>query len=213
MFAVAIVAVAAVAIVAISHDEVARLRAIEAKAGPVPAAVQRALLTTDPVLFDRPRPSLLWLRGVCAPGRVIACGATTQLLLARMVTKSRRMLRWHLETAVVGAVISYTFTGDEVLRIYANEAYFGSIEGAPVVGVERASQAYFGKQSRDLSHAEAAMLVGILPSPNSLSPFDAPARALERRNGVLRNMHRLGYITQREYESSVAEAGPARRAG
>jgi hypothetical protein len=204
--AVAAFVVAAGAI--IGHEEVATLRAIAHQAKPVPRSIARAMLTNDPDLFSERHFSA---RRFSPSGRGVGrCAPTTAFLVVRTISPLRRALWSHIETWIVTAVVTHTFAPDELLRIYAHEAYFGRVNGVDLYGIESASAAYFGKTARDLTTAEAALLVSILPSPNALSPFTEPARAVQRRRRVLEQMARRGYINEHEFRGAVLQPLPAR---
>lgn len=86
----------------------------------------------------------------------------------------------------------------EILEMYTNEMYFGH----NTYGVEAASQFYFSHSSRDLSVAEAAILVIQLASPARYSPINHPDRARARQQDVLAQMVELGYTSQEEADRS-----------
>lgn len=91
---------------------------------------------------------------------------------------------------------------DEILNRYLNIAYFGS--GA--YGVAAASQRYFAKSPADLTLAEAALLAGLVQSPEAYSPIDGDAEAaLERRAYVLDSMVETGAITAEQAAQAKAE--------
>ncbi|GAB3863089.1 hypothetical protein GCM10029963_70890 [Micromonospora andamanensis] len=91
---------------------------------------------------------------------------------------------------------------DEILNRYLNIAYFGS--GA--YGVAAASQRYFSKAPADLTLAEAALLAGLVQSPEAYSPIDGDAdAALERRGYVLDSMVETGAITADQAAEARAE--------
>jgi penicillin-binding protein 1A len=79
--------------------------------------------------------------------------------------------------------------------MYLNTVHFGH----GTYGVEAATKRFFGKESKELSVDESALLVGLLPSPASYSPVRHPERARKRRNTVLRLMKEQGYITYSEH--------------
>ena len=97
---------------------------------------------------------------------------------------------------VIPAVqIERTYTKDEILEMYLNTVHFGH----GTYGVEAATKRFFGKESKDLTVYESALLVGLLPSPASYSPVRHPERARKRRNTVLRLMRDQGYINHSEH--------------
>ena len=83
--------------------------------------------------------------------------------------------------------------------------YLGNRGSFAIHGVAEAARLYFGKDVNNLSVGEAATIAGIIQSPNTLSPFNSPARALDRRNVVLRAMERGGYISADAAASAAKE--------
>jgi penicillin-binding protein 1A len=97
-------------------------------------------------------------------------------------------------------------TRQEVLELYLNQIYLG--DGR--YGVEEAAQGYFGKEIGAVDAAEAALLVGLVQSPEGHNPRKHPERALKRRNVVLEVMAREGVISSEE--ARAAQATPLRLA-
>lgn len=91
-------------------------------------------------------------------------------------------------------------TKDEILEGYLNIVLFSG----RTYGVEAASRLFFNKHAADLEIAEAAVLAGLVQSPNALNPKENPEGATTRRNLVLGNMHNQGFITTEEYDEAVA---------
>ncbi|WP_099975015.1 PBP1A family penicillin-binding protein [Lactobacillus terrae] len=77
--------------------------------------------------------------------------------------------------------INKTYSKKEILTMYLNNAYFGN----GVWGVQDASEKYFGKNASELNAGEAAIIAGILKSPNEYNPIDSMDKAKSRRNVVL----------------------------
>lgn len=94
-----------------------------------------------------------------------------------------------------------------ILESYLNEVYWGH----GVYGAQEASRTYFGCDAKDLSLAQAAMLAGLLQSPENFTPYRQPELALRRRDISLGNMVRAGRIT--EAEAGKAAAEPLKLAG
>jgi penicillin-binding protein 1A len=92
------------------------------------------------------------------------------------------------------------YTKNEILEIYLNYM----IMGPGVYGVEAASQYFFGRSAREISLAEAALLVIQLSSPTRYNPLDNPNVAMERQRVVLDRMIELGYTTREEADDSFA---------
>ena len=98
----------------------------------------------------------------------------------------RKVKEW-----IVAMQIERRYTKREIFTFYANQIYLG--HGA--YGVEAASRLYFDKPAKELTVEEAAVIAGLIQSPERLSPFVNPRAALVRRNYVLQRMADEGYIT------------------
>ena len=101
-----------------------------------------------------------------------------------------------IKEVITAIQIERTYTKEEILEMYLNTVHFGH----GTYGVEAATKRFFGKESRDLTIDESALLVGLLPSPASYSPIHHPDRAIRRRNTVLRLMRDQHYIGRGKYE-------------
>ena len=100
-----------------------------------------------------------------------------------------------IKEVITAIQIERTYTKDEILEMYLNTVHFGH----GTYGVEAATKRFFGKESKELTVDESALLVGLLPSPASYSPVRHPERARKRRNTVLRLMKEQGYINHSEH--------------
>ncbi|HJQ38536.1 MAG TPA: transglycosylase domain-containing protein [Thermoanaerobaculia bacterium] len=167
----------------IVHDEVSRLRSISAKSPPLNPLMRDAIVAADGIRSTSP----------------------TAWVLVRFMSPHHRPLRRLFETALTTFVVSRLFEPEELLRMYAHEAYLGTIEHRQILSVESASQVYFRKPADALTTAEAALLAGMIRSPNIYSPVRNPDRAIERRNVVLKRMHEMGFIDQGEFQRAVNE--------
>src|SRR6516162_10528516 len=115
-------------------------------------------------------------------------------------TFSRKLLE-----AMVALRIEREFTKQQNLELYVNRIYFG----AGCYGVETASQAYFGKNASKLNLSEAALLAGLIRSPNRFSPLKNPEGAVAQGNAVLDRMVALKKITQAQaQEARIAKITP-----
>ena len=102
----------------------------------------------------------------------------------------QRGLRRKLLEQFMAVILDIRATKDEVLELYLNDVYLGNRGSFAIHGVAEAARLYFGKDVNNLSLGEAATIAGIIQSPGTLSPFNSPDRARERRNVVLRAMAR-----------------------
>src|SRR5438034_8384436 len=129
-----------------------------------------------------------------------ASSITQQLARNSLPLGGRTMSRKVLE-AMVALRIERQFTKQQILELYVNRIYFGN----GCYGVETASQAYFGKSASQLNLPEAALLAGLIRSPNRFSPLKNPQGAAVQRNVVLDRMVALQTL-------SPAEADEAKKA-
>jgi penicillin-binding protein 1B len=118
----------------------------------------------------------------------------TEQMQLEQQTRQRSYGRKALEQ-MMSLILETKATKDEILELYLNDVYLGHRGSFALHGVAEASKIYFGKDVRNLTLSEAALVAGIIQSPQIHSPFANPERALERRNVVLRAMVDAGYIT------------------
>src|SRR2546426_8234591 len=112
-----------------------------------------------------------------------ASSITQQLARNSLPLGGRTISRKVLE-AMVALRIERQFTKQQILELYVNRIYFGN----GCYGVDTASQAYFGKSASKLNLPEAALLAGLIRSPNRFSPLKNPQGAAVQRNVVLDRM-------------------------
>ena len=126
-----------------------------------------------------------------------ASSITQQLARNSLPLGGRTVSRKLLE-AMVALRIERQFTKQQILELYINRIYFG----AGCYGVETASQAYFGKSASNLNLPEAALLAGLIRSPNRFSPLKNPQGAAIQRNAVLDRMVQLEKLSPPEAEQA-----------
>ncbi len=128
----------------------------------------------------------------------------TQQLVKNWLLNPERAWRRKITEALMALLLEARYTKDEILEAYLNEIYLGQNGAVQIIGVEQASQVYFGKHVTYLTLPEAATLAGIIRSPNVLSPLKYPERAKPRRDTVLGLMRDQKKITPEDYEKAVA---------
>ena len=107
-----------------------------------------------------------------------------------------------IKEVITAIQIERTYTKDEILEMYLNTVHFGH----GTFGVQAAAKQFYGKRANELTLDEAALLVGLLPSPAIYSPIRHPDRANRRRNTVLRLMREEGYVTLSKYAEARAQS-------
>lgn len=91
--------------------------------------------------------------------------------------------------------IEKKYTKEQIIEFYVNDPYLGN----SAYGVEQVSLTYFGKKTKDLNLAEAAMIAGLFQAPGKYDPYKNPEATEARRQTVLKLMLRHGYISKDEY--------------
>jgi penicillin-binding protein 1A len=133
-------------------------------------------------------------------GSTITQQLAKQLYSERAHSTMERLLQKPIEW-VIAVKLERNYTKDEIITMYLN--YFDFLHNA--VGIKTASDTYFSKEPKDLTVAEAATLVGLCKNPSYYNPVRHPERSQERRNVVLAQMQKAGYLTQEEYDKYAAQ--------
>ncbi|OXI91462.1 penicillin-binding protein [Burkholderia sp. AU31652] len=106
--------------------------------------------------------------------------------------------------------IERALTKDQILEVYMNQIYLGQ----RAYGFASAARVYFGKDLKDISLAEAAMLAGLPKAPSAYNPVVNPKRAKVRQEYILQRMLELNFISREQYDEAVAQPlvvkGPGR---
>ncbi|MCA7953961.1 penicillin-binding protein 1A [Burkholderia seminalis] len=106
--------------------------------------------------------------------------------------------------------IERALTKDQILEVYMNQIYLGQ----RAYGFASAARVYFGKDLKDITLAEAAMLAGLPKAPSAYNPVVNPKRAKVRQEYILQRMLELNFITREQYDEAVAQPlvvkGPGR---
>ncbi len=136
-------------------------------------------------------------------GNKVEGGSTiTQQLVKNRLLGPQKTLKRKLREIILSILVEGKFSKDEILEMYLNQvAYGGSI-----YGVEEASWQYFRKHAKDLTLSEAATLAAIPKAPSIYSPYTSNKQLLfSRRNKVLKDMLKYGFIDQKQYELAKFE--------
>ncbi len=120
-------------------------------------------------------------------------GATLYQQLAKMLyTPGSMSMRAEAEQVALAVKLKYTYSSPEILRLYADVAYFGH----GFYGLEEASCGYFGVRPDKLSWPQAALLAGLVQGPTEDDPIDHPAAGLAREQHVMGRLVAVGAISQ-----------------
>ena len=133
-------------------------------------------------------------------GSTITQQLAKQLYSEKAHSVMERMLQKPIEW-VIAVKLERNYTKDEILTMYLN--YFDFLHNA--VGIKTASNTYFSKDPKDLKITEAAVLVGLCKNPSYFNPVRYPERSIERRNVVLSQMEKAGFLTEAERDKLSSE--------
>jgi penicillin-binding protein 1B len=139
--------------------------------------------------------------------RKMSCGGSTltqQLARGFFLSPDKKITR-KLREIMISFQLESHFSKQQIFEMYANQINLGQRGSFSINGFGEASQAYFGKDIKQLDLAQAALLAGMIQRPNYFSPYKHPERALERRNLVLDSMVETTAITTTEAEHAKAE--------
>ena len=135
----------------------------------------------------------------------------TQQLAKNLFLTPDQTLGRKVQEMLLAVWLEQNYTKDDILELYLNRMFFGTdAQGRELLGIEAASQTFFGKSARNLSLGEAAILAGSLQAPSRLNPRTGdPAAVKERQTLVLQAMAREGYIS--DGEARAAEIDPTQQ--
>ena len=176
-----------------------------------PAVIQALVATEDERFYDHSGIDIKALfraivkRGIlmqksAGGGSTITQQLAKQLYSEKAENVQERLLQKPIEWVIALKLERY-YTKEEILTMYLN--YFDFLHNA--VGIKTAARTYFGKDPKDLNVTEAATLIGMCKNPSYFNPVRNPERCLQRRNVVLSQMEKVGYITSSEEEQLKLE--------
>lgn len=136
--------------------------------------------------------------------RIQEGASTLSMQLARsFFLDYRRTWRRKLAEVLITLHLEQKLSKEQIFEYYANQIPLGRRGSFNIHGFGEAAQAYLGKDIRDLTLPEAALLAGLVRGPSFYNPYRHPERALARRNLVLELMRDNGYITDAQYREAV----------
>ena len=135
--------------------------------------------------------------------RKFAQGASTitQQVVKQLLLTPEKSMRRKVQEIILARRLSQRFSKEDVLAVYLNQMYFGHGR----YGVEEAARYFFGKSIADVDAGEAALLAGLVQSPERLSPYKHPDAAKKRQIYVLGQMAKLEFIYE-EVAKKIAAA-------
>ena len=177
----------------------------------MPLRLQKAFIATEDHTFYehkgvRPLAFLSVAKDAVRTGQIRGASTITQQIVRNIDTteidKDEITVQRKFREMVVALQLERELTKDEILELYLNQIFLG----ISAHGVESASRQYFNKSASELTLGESAMLAGLTRAPNPNSPFNNPVNAKTRRDIVLDQMYRHGFITLSQRDAAKAES-------
>ena len=183
-------------------------RRVNAQANEIPTELVNAIVSIEDHRFFSHRgvdtirilgASLRNLRG----GGGLQGGSTLTQQLIKLTyfstSTSDQTLSRKAQEAWLAVQLEQKATKQEILTFYINKVYMSNGN----YGMQTAAQNYYGKDLKDLSLPQLALLAGMPQAPNQYDPYSHPEAAQERRDLVLSEMKGQGYITAEQYEKAI----------
>jgi penicillin-binding protein 1B len=136
--------------------------------------------------------------------RAQGASTLTQQLAKMLWLDPRKTFGRKFDELLITVHLEQKLSKQKIFEYYANQVPLGRRGSFGIRGFGEASQAFFGKDMKQLTLAEAATLAGLIQEPSARNPFHWPDRAKTRRNIVLKLMFDNGYISQSEYTAAIS---------
>ena len=140
------------------------------------------------------------LKTVTGGGRAKGGSTITQQVAKYLLQDSSYNVGRKAREAILAFRLESTLSKQQILEIYLNSIFLGR----NAYGLQAASRAYFDKDVNELTLPDAAYLAVLPKAPSNYDPVRATQKALDRRNYVLREMYRNGYITEDQWKTAAA---------
>ncbi len=178
-----------------------------------PSTVRAVLAAEDASFFEHPGISFTGiLRAVWVNLRgsgVMQGGSTlTQQLVKNIYLTSERTMSRKLREALLAVMLEWRYSKEQILEAYLNQIFWGRSGSANLIGVGAASAAYCGKEPRELSLAESALLAAMIRAPGSYHPVEDAAAARARRDFILDRLVALKWSDRAAAEAAKREPMP-----
>ncbi|HEU0091790.1 MAG TPA: transglycosylase domain-containing protein, partial [Vicinamibacteria bacterium] len=145
------------------------------------------------------------LRNIKAESYIQGGSTITQQLVKNFFLSPEKSFRRKSQEALLAFVLERRANKKDILELYLNEVYLGQVGSFSINGMGEAARMYFHKDVGNLTLPEAALLAGMIQSPNPYNPYRHAKRATERRNQVLRAMQEAGFVEAATAEAAIAQ--------
>ena len=188
-------------------DEFARERRIFTPVDEIPDRVKQAFISAEDKNFYEHRGfdpvgiGAAVYDAAVHGGRLRGASTITQQVMKNFLLSGDRSGERKVKEIILATRLEAALPKDKILELYLNEIFLGQNS----YGVTAAAQVYFAKSLEELSIAEIAYLAALPKEPSNLHPVRQKAKAIDRRNYVIRQMRENGYITEAEAQAATAE--------
>ncbi len=145
------------------------------------------------------------VRNIKAESYIQGGSTITQQLVKNFFLTPEKSFRRKAQEALLAFVLERRANKKDILELYLNEVYLGQVGSFSISGLGEAARMYFHKDVGNLTLPEAALLAGMIQSPNPYNPYRHARRATERRNQVLRAMQEAGFVEAATAEAAIAQ--------
>ncbi|HEX5801923.1 MAG TPA: penicillin-binding protein 1A [Azospira sp.] len=173
----------------------------------VPAVMKQAILAAEDERFyqhggiDTIGVLRAAIMNLTSGGRRQGASTITQQVAKNFFLSSEKTYTRKLYEALLSFKIEHYLSKDQIFELYINQIYLGQ----RAYGFSAAAQIYYGKPLKELTAAEAAMLAGLPKAPSAFNPVVNPKRAKVRQQYVLRRMHELGWLDDKQYDAALKQ--------
>ena len=183
-------------------------RRVNAQSSDIPTDLVNAIVSIEDHRFfnhrgiDSIRIAGAFLRNLSSNGGLQGGSTLTQQFIKLTyfsTSTADQTLSRKVQEAWLAIQLERTATKQEILTYYVNKVYMSNGN----YGMQTAAENYYGKDLKDLSIPQLALLAGMPQAPNQYDPYSNPEAALERRNLVLSEMQKQGYLTAEQYETAI----------
>ena len=183
-------------------------RRVNAQSSDIPTGLVNAIVSIEDHRFfnhrgiDSIRIAGAFLRNLRSNSGLQGGSTLTQQLIKLTyfsTSTADQTLSRKVQEAWLAIQLERTATKQEILTYYVNKVYMSNGN----YGMQTAAENYYGKDLEDLSIPQLALLAGMPQAPNQYDPYSHPEAALERRNLVLSEMQKQGYLTAEQYETAI----------
>lgn len=138
-------------------------------------------------------------------GKIVSGGSTITMQVIRLSLNQSRTLFNKVKEAFLSIALEIKYSKKEILSLYASHASFGG----NVIGIEAAAWRFFGRDSKNLTWAESALLAVLPNNPSFMHPGKNREALLKKRNSLLKKLKKLEEINDMEYHLALAEPLPS----